>query len=284
LTAAVLILAGGKGVRIMTDRQSNVPRQVLKTAGLEDTMDRPGVGYRIGRAVTGFVERMNLKYSRVGNPPVYDNAVFPWAAEIEAEWGKMRAELDRLLTRKDELPGFHEIAADVRTISADRNWKTFLICGYGLRSEEAIHACPETWRLVQKIPGLKTALFSIFEPGKHLPPHRGPYNGVLRFHLGLIVPDHPDKIAIRVANRVCHWQEGKALIFDDAYEHEAWNHSDEVRVVLFVDFVKPLRFPANLLNWLILHLAVFTPFIREGYVAQRQWEKLFFGKPKAKGP
>ena len=41
---------------------------------------------------------------------------------------------------------------------------------------------------------------------------------------------------------------------------------------------------ANLLNWLILHLAVFTPFIREGYVAQRQWEKLFFGNPKAKGP
>ena len=69
----------------------------------------------------------------------------------------------------------------------------------------------------------------------------------------------------------------EALIFDDAYEHEAWNHSSEVRVVLFVDFVKPLRFPANLLNWLILHLAVFTPFIREGYVAQKQWEKLFFG-------
>jgi aspartyl/asparaginyl beta-hydroxylase (cupin superfamily) len=267
---------------MMTDRQSDVPRQVQKTEGLEDTMDRPGLGYRVARAVTSFVERMNLKYSSVGNPPVYDNAVFPWAADVEAEWPKIRTELDRLLTRKDELPGFHEIATDVRTISADQNWKTFLICGYGLKSKEAIHTCPETWRILQKIPGLTSALFSIFEPGKHLPAHRGPYNGVLRFHLGLIVPDQPDKIGIRVANQICHWQEGKALIFDDAYEHEAWNHSTAVRVVLFVDFAKPLRFPGNLFNWLILHLAVFTPFIREGHVAQKNWEKLFFGNAKAK--
>ena len=276
------MLAGGKGVRIMTDRTGDVPRQVQKTEGLRATMDRPGFSYRLGRAVTGWVERTNLKYSRVGNPPVYDNIVFPWAAEVESEWHLIRAELDRLLTRKDELPGFHEIAADVRAISADRNWKTFLICAYGVKSEEAIRTCPETWRILQKIPGLTSALFSIFEPGKHLPPHRGPYNGVLRFHLGLIVPDHPDKIGIRVANRICHWQEGKALIFDDAYEHEAWNHSDEVRVVLFVDFAKPLRFPGSLLNWLILHIAVFTPFVREGYVAQKNWEKLFFGGAKAK--
>ena len=120
-------------------------------------------------------------------------------------------------------------------------------------------------------------MFSIFEPGKHLKPHRGPYNGVLRFHLGLLVPEQPDKIGIRVMDQTCHWHEGRALIFDDAYEHEAWNHSDRVRVVLFVDFVKPLRFPARLVNWLVLNLAVFTPFVREGYVAQKKWEKVFYG-------
>jgi len=69
-----------------------------------------------------------------------------------------------------------------------------------------------------------------------------------------------------------------AVIFDDAYEHEAWNKSDKVRVVLFVDFVKPLRFPANLLNWLILNLAVFTPYIQEGYGKQREWEQRFYGR------
>jgi aspartyl/asparaginyl beta-hydroxylase (cupin superfamily) len=255
--------------------------QVRKTEGVDDTLSRPGL---VNRALMGFVawaERLNLRCSKVGNPPVYDNGTFPWAGEVEREWHLIRAELDRVLTRKDELPGFHEIAGEVRSISADRNWKTFMICAFGFKSEEAIKACPETWRILQKIPGLKTAMFSIFEPGKHLKPHRGPYNGVLRFHLGLIVPQaEPGKIAIRVADQTCRWEEGRALIFDDAYEHEAWNHSDAVRVVLFVDFLKPLRFPASLVNWLLLNVALFTPFVREGFEAQKKWERLFFGNAK----
>jgi beta-hydroxylase len=76
---------------------------------------------------------------------------------------------------------------------------------------------------LQKVPGLKTAMFSILEPGKHIPPHRDPYDGVLRFHLGLIVPEPRDTLAIRVADQVLHWEEGKALVFDDHFEHEAWN-------------------------------------------------------------
>jgi beta-hydroxylase len=253
------------------------PRQADKTAGLEDTMSRPGLAGRLVERFIGFAERLNLACAVHGNPCVYDNAAFPWARAVEAEWPLIRAELDRLLVRKNELPGFHQIATDVRSISTDDGWKTFLICGYGIRSADAIRACPQTWRIVQKIPGLKTAMFSIFEPGKHLPPHRGPYNGVLRFHLGLMVPDTGERIGIRVGQEVCHWSEGKALIFDDAFEHEAWNHSDQVRVVLFVDFVKPTRLPARAINWLVLNLAVFTPFVREGYKAQKAWEKLFFG-------
>ena len=251
-----------------------------KARAIDNTMYVGGgsLGFRLATAFVRFAERLNQRYSAVGNPPVYDNATFPWAAEVAHDWQPMRAELDRLLTRKDEIPGFHEVAAGIGAISNDRNWKSFIFCGYGVTSENAIRACPETWRSLQKIPGLKSALFSIFEPGKHLPPHRGPYNGVLRFHLGLIVPDEPEKIGIRVGDTLCHWHEGEALIFDDAFDHEAWNHSDKVRVVLFVDFVRPTRFPANLVNWLALHLAPLTPFLREGYVAQKRWEKAFFGK------
>jgi beta-hydroxylase len=257
--------------------------QVGQTAGVEQTMEGRSAVARFFLGLVARTERMNLRYSKVGNPCVYDNATFPWAAEVEREWPLIRAELDRVLQRKNELPGFHEIAADVRAISNDADWKSFLLAGYGIKSDEAIRQCPETWRIVQKIPGLKTAMFSIFEAGKHLPAHRGPYNGVLRFHLGLIVPPEPDKIGIRVGTTTCHWQEGKALIFDDAYEHEAWNHSDHVRVVLFVDFVKPLRFPARLVNWILLNAAVFTPFVREGYQAQKKWEKLFYGRGAANG-
>lgn len=254
--------------------------QQFETEGLQ-ALARPSLVTRLFMRIVAWAERLNLKYSKVGNPAVYDNAVFPWAVEIEREWPAIRAELDRVLTRKDELPGFHEISTDVATITQDRDWKTFFLCGYGMRADKNIALCPETWRIVNKIPGLITAMFSILEPGKHIPHHRGPYNGVLRLHLGLIVPEPREKVRIRVGKEICHWSEGKALIFDDAYDHEAWNGSPKLRVVLFIDFVKPLRFPARFVNWLLLNLAVFTPFIRESADNQRAWEKRFYAEAEA---
>lgn len=256
------------------------PRQNFGTAGLAP-MSRPSRTARFLMAIVAWAERLNLKYSRVGNPPVYDLATFPWVGEIESEWRLIRAELDRVLLRQAELPNFQDISSDVRTITTDNHWKTFFLVGFGVKSERNVSECPETWRILQKIPGLKTAMFSIFEPGKHLPAHRGPYNGVLRLHLGLIVPEPRDKLAIRVDKQVCYWEEGKALVFDDAYEHEAWNHTDRTRVVLFVDFVKPLRFPASFVNWLLMNVAVFTPFIREGLDNHKEWEKRFYAEAEA---
>ncbi len=259
---------------------ANPPAQQFGTAGIA-AMARPSLVTRLFMGIVAFVERLNLSCSKVGNPPIYDNAVFPWAKDIEREWRAIRAELDSVLTRKNDLPGFHELSTDVSTISKDRGWKSFLMCGYGFRSQANIDKCPQTWRICQKIPGLTTVMFSIFEPGKHLPPHRGPYNGVLRLHLGLIVPEPREQLGIRVENEVYRWKEGEAVIFDDAYEHEAWNKTDKTRVVLFVDFVKPLRFPANLLNRLLLSLAIFTPFIREGMDNQKAWERKFYAEAEA---
>ena len=84
-----------------------------------------------------------------------------------------------------------------------------------------------------------------------------------------------------VKNAIYRWKDGEAVIFDDAFEHEAWNRTPHTRVVLFVDFRKPLRFPANVLNWLLLNLAVFTPFIREGMDNQKAWEKRFYAEAEA---
>ena len=264
-----------------TEAQSdNEPDQRFATPGIAP-LARPSLIARLFMGAVAWVERLNLKHSKVGNPPIYDNAVFPWAREIEAEWRSIRAELERVLTRKEDLPGFHELASDVSVISQDRGWKSFMLCGYGFRSEANIALCPQTWRICRKIPGLITVMFSILEPGKHLPAHRGPYNGVLRLHLGLIVPEPREALGIRVENQVYRWQEGEAVIFDDAYEHEAWNNTPHTRVVLFVDFIKPTRQPARFLNWLLLHLAMFTPFIREGVDNQKAWEKKFYQQAEA---
>jgi ornithine lipid ester-linked acyl 2-hydroxylase len=232
--------------------------------------------WRLVRRAVRRAEELNRNHAIHGERAVFDNAMFPWVAEIEAEWRLVRAELDRLLARQEELPAFQEVVGDATQVTRDRRWKTVFLLGYGLRFERNIANCPETWRVLQKVPGLKTAMFSILEPGKHIPPHRDPYNGVLRLHLGLIVPEPRDRLAIRVADQVCHWEEGKALVFDDHFEHEAWNGTDRTRVVLFADFAKPLRFPANLVNGLLLGLARFTPRVREGRRRHRAWEERFY--------
>ncbi len=254
------------------------PAQSWQTEGIAP-MERPGAVARLIMAIVAFVERLNLKLAKLGNPCIYDRADFPWAAGVEREWRPIRAELDHVLVRKADLPNVQEITADAAALSRDAGWKIFPLVAYGLRSQPNIDLCPQTWRIVQAIPGLTTVMFSILEPGKRIPPHRGPYNGVLRLHLGLIVPEPRERLAIRVGPERRHWQEGEALIFDDAYEHEAWNETAGLRVVLFVDFEKPLRFPARTLNRLLLRLAVFTPFVQEGGDNLRRWERRFHGRP-----
>ena len=140
--------------------------------------------------------------------------------------------------------------------------------------------CPKTAALLDSIPGMSTAMFSILTPGTRIAPHRGPFKGVLRYHLGLVVPPDPEHCAIRVAEETRSWQEGRGLVFDDTNEHEAWNETADPRVVLFVDFIKPLRFPASALNRLLLRLAVFTPYLREGHDNLRNWERRFHAKPR----
>ena len=251
--------------------------QTWKTEGLP-AMERPGALVRAFMAVVAWAERLNRACATHGNPCVYDTAAFPWAADLEHEWRAVRGELDCVMVRKGELPNVQDITADAASLSQDGNWKVFPFLAYGIRSQPNIDLCPQTWRLVQRIPGLRTAMFSILEPGKRLPAHRGPYNGVLRLHLGLLVPEPVERVAIRVGSEQRHWAEGRVLIFDDAYEHEAWNETGHVRVVLFVDFEKPLRFPARTINRLLLDLAPFTPFLRELGDNLRHWERRFHGR------
>lgn len=231
---------------------------------------------RVMLKVVNWIERLNAAKAVYGNNPSYDAKKFPWVLEIEQEWKKIRDELERVMQRRDDLPNFQDISVDVKTIQRDNQWKTFFFLGYGKSSEENLRQCPETARLLKKIPGLTTAFFSILSPRKHIPAHHGPYNGVLRYHLGLLVPKEYECCKIRINEEFLTWQEGKTLLFDDSFEHEVWNDTDDYRAVLFVDFERPIRFPFNLLNKLVLSLAVFTPYIREAEQNLKVWEKKFY--------
>src|SRR5205823_738223 len=182
-----------------------------------------------GAAFIRRLERIIAWGSLVGNPPVFETKVFPWAAKIEAGWEGMRRELDDVLRNPDQLPAFHEISRDQTHLSSDKGWLTYFFYAFGYKAERNCERCPETTRLIESIPGMTTAFFSILGPGKHLPPHRGAFKGVIRYHIGLLVPEPRDSCAIRVGPEVCHWEEGKSLIFDDTFTHEAWNETNSLR-------------------------------------------------------
>ena len=216
--------------------------------------------------------------SPLGDPHIYDCRDFPWTAVLERDWQLIRKELDMVMTYRDQMPSFQEILKEVGAIQSDHQWKTFFLAGIGMDCAENRRRCPETVRLLEKIPGLTTAFFSILSPGKHIPAHRGAWNGILRLHLGLLVPEPRERVRIRIGNDFYSWREGEVLIFDDTFNHEVWNDTTGYRVVLFVDFARPLHAPFHWLNLRLLHLGTLAPFLREAGEKQKRWQDAFWKK------
>ncbi|THD72519.1 MAG: aspartyl/asparaginyl beta-hydroxylase domain-containing protein [Bradyrhizobium sp.] len=230
---------------------------------------------RLGWRIVWSLDDFYARFSKLGDHEFFDNREFPWIPDIEADWRKVRAELDGLLPYTSDLPNFQDISREQRDLSQDDGWKTYFFYAFGLKAWGACRRCPETAKLLQRIPGMKTAFFSILAPGKRLPRHRGPYKGVLRLHLGLLIPEPAERCAIVVNSKLRHWQEGKALIFDDCFFHEAWNETDSFRVVLFVDLIRPMRFPANIVNAVMIWGIALSPFVLGSARGYFRWERRF---------
>lgn len=230
---------------------------------------------RVGDRILRVINRLIARASVLPEQPFYDPSGFPWIRELEANWAVIRRELDALLAYQEALPNFQDISTDQLSLTDDDRWKTYFFYGYGFRSDPNCARCPETTRLIEAIPGMETAMFSILAPGKHIPPHFGPYKGVLRYHLGLLVPEPEDHLGITVAGQVAHWSEGKSLVFDDTFEHSVWNDTDGTRVVLFVDVVRELRGPMKAFNRFMIKAIGYSPFIQDAKRRQEAWERDF---------
>jgi beta-hydroxylase len=231
-------------------------------------------------ALQDWIEDVVARFSPLGDPPVYSNEHFEWIPEVEADWQKVRAELDSVMQYRDSMPSFQDIMKEVGAIQTDDQWKTFFLKAVGMDCEENAARCPETMKVLEKLPGVTTAFFSILSPRKHIPSHRGAWAGILRMHLGLMVPEPQEQCRIRIANQTHTWEEGKVLIFDDTWNHEVWNDTPGYRVVLFVDFERPLKWPLSWINSAVMNLAPLAPFLREVKGKQKAWEKKMWGTKK----
>lgn len=229
----------------------------------------------VGEWILAPIERFIGRSSLVGDATFFALERFPWVAHVEENWQVIREELLRVLEDREALPNFQEISKDQIEITDDDRWKTYFLYGYGFEAKLGVETCPRTAALMREIPGMTTAMFSILSPRKHILDHRGPYKGVLRYHLGLIVPHDAESCRIRVGEDFRHWQEGQSMVFDDTFNHEVWNDTDETRVVLFVDVLRPLPSPWAQINKAIVKAIGYSPFVLDAKRNQGAWERRY---------
>lgn len=167
--------------------------------------------------------------------PFPDPAFFPFVPYLEAATPAILEELARLDPERDfgESP---DSLSTPRDGYDERGWRSFPLFGEEGDVEANRGRCPATTRAAEAVPGMVHAGFSLFRPGTHLFPHRGEREGVLRAHLGLVIP--PGDVGLRAGGEFRRWIPGHAWILDDTFEHEAWNHADSDRVVLIVSFAE----------------------------------------------
>ena len=201
------------------------------------------------------------------------HASYPELRLLEDDFEVVREECLALVGKKDQLTDMASMggAYTKRGIHVIK-WKSFLLKqGEFLDGNCAL--CPETTALLRRIPSVETAFFSVLDPHQYITPHWGYYRGFVRYHLGVLIPNDNangecylrvnDDPAVNEARDVAridegevyYWKNGKGIVFDDNYLHDAANDSDQVRVVLWIDLRRKLPFYLDRFNafclWLI---------------------------------
>jgi aspartyl/asparaginyl beta-hydroxylase (cupin superfamily) len=224
---------------------------------------------KFGHAVENYVANQ----SPMGDCSIVDARHFEWVERLEKNSDVIRQELIALLYGQKHLPNIQDISPRQMKLSKGSDgWKSYFFCLVGHRFDESYKRCPETGKLLDSIPDLQLAFFSVLAPGMHIPRHRGSYKGVLRCHLGLIVPQPRTDVRMTVGDALVHWDEGKCVIFDDTHRHEVWNDTDGIRVVLLFDICRPLPGWLARVNKTLLGLAHYLPDVRKAVRTQREWE------------
>lgn len=168
------------------------------------------------------------------------------------------------VSEQREIPGIDEFFVEQQVLAKNKSWKSFPLVVYGNEFVNNTALCPHTRNALMQIEGFRSAMFSILSAHQEIPPHRGPFKGLLRIHLGLIVPKEDTKSCyIEVGGVRREWVAGKCMMFDDTHVHAAYNQTNEDRVVLFIDILRPLPLILDFFNRLIFKLIANSPFITE---------------------
>ncbi len=143
---------------------------------------------------------------------------------------------DELLMNLRTVPMASIDSTQDQLVSGNSKWQTSWLRVY---NNSISNSYPRLSEILNRHPEVTTCMVSILEPGMELRPHHGPFKGILRYHLGLVIPE--GEIGIMVGGETYRWREGEGVVFDDTYLHSAWNRTSERRIVLFADIIRPLN-------------------------------------------
>jgi aspartyl/asparaginyl beta-hydroxylase (cupin superfamily) len=169
------------------------------------------------------------------DPAFFDSALYPWVKTLEDNWTVIRDEVVAFLQREDRLEEYF-----IKTLMfPPRSWKTMGFYFWKYKIHKNCRDCPRTAAILESLPNMTAGAISVLEPNSNINPHHGDTDAIFRVHLGLVIPNTLPACGLQVGREVRGWQEGKALIFCDAHIHSSWNRSNQRRLVLIVDIIRP---------------------------------------------
>jgi tetratricopeptide (TPR) repeat protein len=214
---------------------------------------RDGVDIMLGRKKRYESHPAVFHYPGLAPTSFFERAEFPWLEQFEAATDAIRAEFLAVLEDEQGFAPYLTYGADQplnqwAELNNSPRWSAFHLYQNGRVLDGNASKCPLTMRLLQGAPlpdqpdRTPSAMFSLLKPHTRIPPHTGVSNVRMVTHLPLIVPA---KCGFRVGNDIREWVPGQAWVFDDTIEHEAWNDSDHLRVILIFDIWHPHLSPAE---------------------------------------
>ena len=227
--------------------------------------------HSLGKMFLRAIGDFQSRHSKIATTPFLPVNTFPCTSILESRWKEIRKEFDDVWMRPEMIPSFHQISPDQARISKGENWKTFAFYVFGSPVYENCERCPKTTKVLSDIEGLQNAWFSILASGYKIPPHKGPTKALVRCHLGLRIPTRSDQCWIKVNGQINYWSEGQCMLFDDTYEHEVENNTEEVRAVLFIDIDRPMDRIGSIFNHFVLNLIRTSHYVKEPLKNLARW-------------
>jgi aspartyl/asparaginyl beta-hydroxylase (cupin superfamily) len=169
--------------------------------------------------------------------PFFHPESFPWTEGFVENFDTVRREIEGQI--RGMTPVYPEYTEALSDKDSKRGlWFTSTMLFFTIKNQSVTRQMPQTWKLLEGVPGLVTAMLARMEGGVHLKAHCGYSPDTVRCHFGAIVPE-PNEVILRVDTERRTWAPKQWLIFDDYLEHEVWHHGTKSRTVLLVDVVRP---------------------------------------------